>query len=387
MRQYDFIIAGGGAAGLSLACHLLQSPLRDRAILIVDKEAKDQNDRTWAFWTDRATPFDAIVHRSWSQLRILDEGFEQTISLDAYRYKVIRGIDFYRFARQSLASCPNVEFLQGHVDQIVDGDQQASIVVGGQRYVSRWIFDSLFDWSLFKPDPARYRSLRQQFLGFDIETPERAFNPDVPILLDFRAPQSKGGELRFFYLLPFSQRQALVESVVCTAAPVEWEICSQAVRAYVGDILGIKEYRVSRMERGITPLTDQPFQRRTGKHVMTIGTWGGRIKPSTGYAFTRIQRDSAAIVRSLLQTGQTFSIAPSPRRYRFFDSVLLQILDDHSAMIGPILTALFKENSGDRVFRFLDEVASQWINLLMIPSLPPALLWQSLLRVGTLGRV
>jgi lycopene beta-cyclase len=385
MPQYDFIIAGGGAAGLSLACHMLRSPLRDRNILIVDQDAKDHNDRTWAFWTDRTTLFDSIVHRSWSQLQILGEGFEQTLSLDAYRYKVIRGIDFYQFARHSLASCQNVEFLQGHVDQIVDGDQQADIIVDSRHYTGGWVFDSLFDWSLFKPDSARYRSLKQQFTGWEIETPVKSFNPDVPILLDFRTPQR--GEVRFFYLLPFSQRHALVESVVCTAAPLGWEACEQTVRAYVGEILGIKEYRISRKERGITPLTDQPFRRRTGKHVMTIGTWGGRIKPSTGYAFTRIQRDSSAIVHSLLQTGQPFSIAPSPRRYRFFDSVLLQILDDHGAWVSPILTSLFKQNPGDGVFRFLDEIASPWDNLRMIPSLPPALLWQSLLHVGTLGRV
>ena len=51
MQSFDFIIAGGGAAGLSLAYQLIHSPLRDRTILIVDKGAKNQNDRTWAFWT------------------------------------------------------------------------------------------------------------------------------------------------------------------------------------------------------------------------------------------------------------------------------------------------------------------------------------------------
>jgi lycopene beta-cyclase len=44
MKPYDVIIAGGGAAGLSLAYHLVRSPLRDCSILIVEKEAKDQND-------------------------------------------------------------------------------------------------------------------------------------------------------------------------------------------------------------------------------------------------------------------------------------------------------------------------------------------------------
>ena len=28
-NHYDYILAGGGLAGLSLACHLVNSPLRD----------------------------------------------------------------------------------------------------------------------------------------------------------------------------------------------------------------------------------------------------------------------------------------------------------------------------------------------------------------------
>jgi lycopene beta-cyclase len=45
-KHYDFILAGGGLAGLSLACHLANSPLRDRSILIVDPDTKERNDRT-----------------------------------------------------------------------------------------------------------------------------------------------------------------------------------------------------------------------------------------------------------------------------------------------------------------------------------------------------
>ncbi len=77
MEHYDIIIAGGGCAGLSLAYQLIHSPLRDRSILIVDRDDKDQNDRTWAFWTDRPTPFQPVVHREWRRLRFLTEQGEQ----------------------------------------------------------------------------------------------------------------------------------------------------------------------------------------------------------------------------------------------------------------------------------------------------------------------
>ncbi len=193
--------------------------------------------------------------------------------------------------------------------------------------------------------------------------------------------------MHFFYVLPFSERCALVESVLCNAAPVSWELCEQALRVYLETILDINAYSTRREEQGISPLTDWPFPRQTGKRIMAIGTHGGMVKPSTGYAFLRMQEDSSAIVRSLLEVGHPFSVPPGPRRYRYFDAVMLEIMTHDAKRIEPIFTRLFKRNPVERILRFLDEVASLRENFLMIPSLPPRLLLQALLRVDTLRRV
>ncbi len=292
-------LLGGGAAGLSLAYHLLHSPLRDRRVLIVEQDAKDQNDRTWCFWTDRPTLFDDIVSCSWNQLQVLGEHFSKTLDLQRYRYNMIRGIDFYRLVHQAVSISPHVDFLQGKVDCIEDGVQEARVLVDGQSYAGTWIFDSLFDWSTFQPDQMRYHVLKQQFMGWEIETAQKTFDPQTTTFLDFRTSQEQG--THFFYVLPFSEHHALVESVYCTTTPVSWEACKQATDTHLENGLGITTYRLKREEQGISPLTDWPFPRQRGKHIMTIGTKGGMVKPSTGYAFLRIQQDSAAIVRSLLQ--------------------------------------------------------------------------------------
>ncbi len=382
MKSYDMIIVGGGASGLSLATCLSHSPLCDRSILIVDKDAKDQNDRTWCFWSNQPTFFDDIVYRSWSQLQVLGEHFEKTLDLQEYRYNMIRGIDFYHFAHQVVSKCPNIEFLRGNVECIKDGDQQAVVLADGEQCSGTWAFDSRFDWSAFKPDPDHFHTIHQQFKGWEIEANERPFNPQVATFLDFRTSQTKGAH--FLYVLPISEQCTLVESVLCTTTPVRWELCDQALQDYLKSMLGITSYTILREERGINPLTDWPFPRQIGKHIMAIGNHGGMVKPSTGYAFLRMQADSSAIINSLLKAGHPFNIPFSPRRYRYFDAVMLEIMSQHANRIESILLSLFKQNPARRIFRFLDETATLGENALMVPTIPSQLLLQSVLHLGAL---
>ena len=123
--HYDYIILGGGLAGLSLAYHLIHSPLRDRSILIVEPDDKARNDRTFCFWADRPTPFDSLVYRAWDRIRIVDETDQRTLDLGPYRYQMIRSLDFYRHVREVLAAHSNVEFVRDAADRIDEADEAA----------------------------------------------------------------------------------------------------------------------------------------------------------------------------------------------------------------------------------------------------------------------
>jgi lycopene beta-cyclase len=385
MKHYDFLFAGGGLAGLSLAYHLLQSPLRSHTMLIVDQHPQSYEDRTWGFWAHQTTPFDNIVYRSWNRLQVLDEQSTKLLSLRTYRYQAIRGCDFSHFLQQKLADHPNVEFLQGTVEQIEDGNNDASLLVEGHCYHGQWIFDNRFQWSAADPLPAHYAYLKQQFKGWEIETDESIFDPQTVTLFDWRISQGKEGS--FFYILPFSEYHALVMFVIYTKVAIGWEKCDSALQDYLQTALGTRAYRLLRTEQGITLLTDQPFPRRSGQHVMTIGKTGGRVKPSTGYAFSRIQQDSAAIVDSLLRTGHPFQVTPSPLRYRFFDAVLLHSMSSHKEQRTPLLKAILMRQPIERMLRFLDEIGSHRENLLMVPALPPLLTIQMLLQAPVLLRM
>lgn len=380
MEHYDFIIAGGGLAGLSLACHLVHSPLRDRRILIVDIDPKKSNDRTWGYWSDRPLFFDDIVCHRWDRLQVASDGKTQILPLGRHRYCVIRGIDFYNYAREQLAPYPNVDFLQGRVDKIEDGKHAASVTVDGRQFAGMWVFDSLpprIDPNA--PDAEHYHYLRMHFRGWEIRTPDPVFDPRTLTFLDFRVPQERA--LRFFYVLPFTERRAMVEYTLFSDQTLRRDVYEEALRSYLKETLGVDTYDVVSTERGSVPITDQPLPRQRGRRILSIGAKAGRIKPSTGYAFVRVQKDSAGIVDSLLLYGHPFDVPEDPDLYDLLDAVMLQVMEHHGQHIQHAFTAMFQRNPVDHIFNFLDESATPWENLLLVSSLPPQIFVRSALSL------
>jgi lycopene beta-cyclase len=179
--------------------------------------------------------------------------------------------------------------------------------------------------------------------------------------------------MRFFYILPFSPDHALVEYTLFSGELLPQSEYEVALRKYISEILRLKEtdYSILEVEKGIIPMTDYPFPRRLGSCIMAIGTKGGRVKPSTGYAFLRIQQDSIEIINSLQIYNHPFHVSASPWRYKVFDTTMLQQMHRHGGKMVSYFTTMFKNNPIDRIFRFLDENASIPDNLSLMATLPP----------------
>lgn len=383
--HYDYIITGGGAAGLNLALAIIQSDLAGRSVLIVDREAKKRNDRTWCFWTNEPTGIEPILYRSWSQIRFSARSFDQVLALGDYRYHMVRGIDFYNYARTMLSARPNVHWIQGAVDSIKEIPNGVQVDIDNQIFTADYAFDSIFKSTDLQIQPQKYHYLKQHFLGWTIETTDPFFDPKTPTLFDFRIPQN--GAMRFMYTLPFSPNSALIEYTLFSEdllLPAEYQ---QGLREYIERDLGIKSYSINETEQGIIPMTDHVFPRRPSAHVLNIGTKGGRVKPSSGYAFWRIQQDSIAVVRSLLAHNHPFHIPETPARYRWFDTILLQIMKRHADDCANIFKILFEHNSIQNIFRFLNEENSWFSDIQILGSLPPYRFVQALIRVKLLNKV
>ena len=77
MKKYDYILAGGGCAGLSLVYHLLDSSLKYSQILILEPTLGEVPNKTWCYWNTAALPIHQEAARfSWNSF-YLQQGKQQ----------------------------------------------------------------------------------------------------------------------------------------------------------------------------------------------------------------------------------------------------------------------------------------------------------------------
>ena len=105
--------------------------------------------------------------------------------------------------------------------------------------------------------------------------------------------------------------------------------------------------------------------------IINIGTAGGQTKSSTGYTFQFIQKHTEKLVQSLLKYGfPKDEEAFKEKRFKFYDTILLNILNGNKIPGDQIFTDMFKNNPVDRIFRFLDNETSLEDEINLMGTLP-----------------
>ncbi|MFF8406663.1 lycopene cyclase family protein [Streptomyces sp. NPDC015684] len=359
MERTDVAIVGAGAAGLSLA-HRLSGHVPGRrmpSVVLLDAPPGPLRPprRTWCFWESGMNRFEAAVTASWRSLRVRPStGAPVTGDISPLRYKLIRSTDFEALVDRDLRLSPNVRRREATVETVEDVSGGAQIrfrTADGRPGVlhARWVFDSRPLHSV----PAARTTLLQHFHGWFVRTDEPVFDRDTAELMDFRTPQPDRG-LSFGYVLPMSPREALVEYTEFSPRVLTAEGYEAAVRHYAEDVLRLGDVEVVSTETGVIPMTDGPVARQVGQSVFRIGTAGGATRPSTGYTFAGLQRQTRTIAAALRRGRRPVPPPAHSARSRAMDAVLLRALDS-GRVDGPALfSRLFAGLPMNRLLRFLD---------------------------------
>ena len=351
MQHYHYIFTGSGLAALMTVYKMaLSGKFQDKNILLVDASSKNSNDRTWCFWQKEATIWDAVIAQKWDSALFANENFNRNLNLEPYQYCKIKGIDFYQFVFEALSKAKNISFLNEKVTNINELETHVYVSTENAAFTCDQVFNSIYNKAALEQQ-TKFPVLQQHFIGWQIQSKEAVFQAEVPTFMDFSVEQK--GNTRFMYVLPVSEKEALLEYTLFSGELLEKTAYENEIENYIQK-LGISNYKIIEKEQGSIPMTCYPFWKKNTKRVLNIGTSGGWTKASTGYTFKNSDKLSSRLIH-FLETETDFRKFHRKNRFWFYDLLLLDILDRKNETGSRIFSSMFQKRNPALIFKFLDE--------------------------------
>ena len=345
MREFDYIIIGGGCAGLSLAYELeIHEKFKNKTLAIIEPRNDYIRDKTWSFWKVAAHNFEDCVKHSWSNFSVNIPNQTKYIKCDNFPYQAIDSGLFYQKIINTLKKNSNIHFFK-NINEISNENS--------------FVFNSVSDVSDSKND------LWQHFSGIEIETNKDVFDNQIFNLMDFDCEQRDS--VHFFYTLPFSKKNALIETTWISDLnhPSNKDYSIQ-LEDYIKNKLKIKNYEIKFKETGAIPLFHPKKIRKINQ--MEIGTAGGMTRLSTGYTFMNIQSQSKYI-RENFENIQKVSNFNVNSKYKFLDNIFLKVLKKNSEKMPEIFFKMFN-CSPSTVINFLSNKSNIYEDFSIILKMP-----------------
>ncbi len=345
MKEFDYIIIGGGCAGLSLAYELeIHKKLRDKTLAIIEPREEYTRDKTWSFWKVTDHNFEDCVKKSWKNFSINIPGKTNYLECNNYPYQSVDSGLFYKKINTKLNENKNIVFFK-NLNEI---DTKNS-----------FIFNSV---PSIKKD---YQKFWQHFCGIEIECQNNFFDDEIFNLMDFDCDQRDS--VHFFYTLPYSKNKALIETTwLSKLNDNSQKDYDNQIKNYIKYKLNLKNYKITYKEEGAIPLFF-PLNKNE-KNKINIGTAGGMTRLSTGYTFLNIQEHSKYI-RENIENISNIKKYKISGKYQFLDEIFLRVLEKNPEKMSSIFFKMFKA-SPKNVIKFLSNKSNFLEDLSIILKMP-----------------
>ena len=345
MKEFDYIIIGGGCAGLSLAYELeIHNKLKDKTLAIIEPRLEYKKDKTWSFWKTTDHNFDDCIKKSWQNFSINIPNKTKYLECIGYPYQSIDSGLYYEKINSRLNHNTNIFFFKD-LNEINSNNS--------------FIFNSVP--SIEK----NYNNLWQHFCGVEIETQNNFFDDKIFNLMDFDCEQRQS--VHFFYTLPYSKNKALVGTTwLSKMNDNSQKDYDYQIKNYIENHLNLKDYKIIYKEEGAIPLFYPPY--KEGGNKVDIGTAGGMTRLSTGYTFLNIQEHSRYLRENIenISKAKKFEIK---KKYQFLDNIFLRVLEKNPEIMPDIFFKMFK-SSPKTVIKFLSNKSNFLEDLSIILKMP-----------------
>ena len=350
-QVFDYIICGGGASGLLLVNALLEDRYFDnKRILLIERETKNSNDRTWCFWETNPGHFDFLVKKSWPKASFKSKELNLNFKLAPFHYKMLRSKAFYNEIYQKMESHKQLTLLKAEVLNIKENQSTTRVKTDKGTFESEKVFNSIFNPKALY-EQKKYPVLNQHFIGWFIKTNTPTFDPEKVLFMDFDILQED--QTRFLYLLPTEEKHALVEYTLFSEGLLQKEEYEKGIMDYL-NAQGISAFEIEEKEQGNIPMSCFPFEQFNTPSLLNIGTAGGWTKASTGFTFKNTERKINRLV-SFLKTEKNLNQFQTKNRFRFYDLLFLDVLLKYNEQGSKLFERMFAKNHPVTIFRFLDE--------------------------------
>ncbi|MBQ0734848.1 lycopene cyclase family protein [Aquimarina celericrescens] len=366
MQKYDYIITGTGASGLMLIHHLISDSYFDqKQILMIDKQTKDLNDRTWCFWEKDIGIWDKILIKKWNNIYFGSDWFSKKIDISPYQYKMIRSKEFYRFVFNEVQMKSNVTIVQEEVLDIKDEGNIVKVETDQKNYLGDKVFNSIIFSSAYK-EQMKYPVLNQHFIGWFIKTSEPVFDTTMATFMDFTVEQK--GNTRFMYILPISETEALFEYTLFSEALLKEKEYEDEIIKYLQE-REITQYEITEKEKGCIPMTCYDFRKHNSKNIIHLGTAGGWTKPSTGFTFSLTSKKIQKLT-NYLKKSSDLSQFGKRTKFWYYDLLFIDLLYKKNHIGASLFSKLFERNKVTKILKFLDEESTLLEDVQITTSLP-----------------
>lgn len=360
----DVIIAGAGLSGLSLAVALLDAGLPEdaRVVLVDPRETLSGADRTWCFFDLVPHAFESAITHRWSRWRVRNGAAEVLRSAPGIAYCTIPGERFYELALERLvAAGQRIELVLGvTVEHLEDRGAHVDVHTSAGVLRARLAMDSRPPSLTRAADDGNDVNLLQHFRGRVVRSTEPVFEADTATLMDFDVSQADG--IHFIYVLPFDAHTALVESTFFTERPLPDAVYEAAIDTWLARRRPGVVFQTISHESGVIPMTTEPFDAWPSPRIVRIGTAGGHVKPSSGYAFLAVQRFvrefAPRVVSALRVDGCAEPPAARSPRTIALDTIFLSYLRSRPERAPDTFYRLFERVPPAVLARFLSDTGT-----------------------------